>query len=491
MTAVSRRREFVPSADFIHLVATSLEKFWRGGHSRGAIIDESVLNGISRNQIGKFYKYFNSIIGKRDILNFILERVEFQSKSSILKGTVEYYVILTLIYHAFEGILDEWDFSRSIRRIPESEMGRLEHGSGNSTVGNGVQLSDIMDDFYDNIGGLELGAVLQNLDWITKTSLKFSHTRWFVEKMLQLVSRVRTTRILRSHVESKTFFIMARDRSSLQQLRDFLNAKSFTNVPDPGIQNFISVKNKPGWKRAVITSNLYRDGKIAFIDRGSIAVIQALNPGRDDVILDVCSAPFQKAMVLSWRLGNRGCIVANDLSTMRILTNKGRLGKGDKHRIGICNTDGTTFFDAMRLGGIRPTKILIDAPCTGSGSLMSSPELKWRQEQDFLDHHVGIQERLVHSAIRFCKEHHLRDTEIIYSTCSYFPEEGEGIIDRFLPGIELVNLHEGVGQALAGPDYSFGWKNHGCSKYVVRTFPDLQSSSKGFFIAKFRIKGGR
>jgi 16S rRNA (cytosine967-C5)-methyltransferase len=125
----------------------------------------------------------------------------------------------------------------------------------------------------------------------------------------------------------------------------------------------------------------------------------------------------------------------------------------------------TNFFD----------KVLIDAPCTGSGTFSTNPELKWRQNEGFLHQNIVLQEKLLKSALKLLKPSGI----LVYSTCSLYPEEGElqvlKILDNFEP-MELPNWFS--------PSYKI--KNQQISG-TGRLFPAIHQT-KGFFIGKFKKK---
>jgi 16S rRNA (cytosine967-C5)-methyltransferase len=96
---------------------------------------------------------------------------------------------------------------------------------------------------------------------------------------------------------------------------------------------------------------------------------------------------------------------------------------------------GINHIRIIQLDGLHPPlkdnsidKILLDAPCTGSGTFTSNPELKWRQNEKFLRRNVMLQKRLILSAIKALKV----GGTLVYSTCSLYPEEGEHQIQEII-----------------------------------------------------------
>ena len=124
---------------------------------------------------------------------------------------------------------------------------------------------------------------------------------------------------------------------------------------------------------------------------------------------------------------------------------------------------------------IKFDKILIDAPCTGSGTFLSHPELKWRQNNAFLNQNVVIQKKLIESGLNLLKKGGI----LVYSTCSLYPEEGEYQINEIYDQITPLDL----------PQYfSKSYKiNNTILKGTGRLFPSIHNT-QGFFVSRLKKK---
>ena len=145
-------------------------------------------------------------------------------------------------------------------------------------------------------------------------------------------------------------------------------------------------------------------------------------------------------------------------------------GEGHSRRQGrgLARQDSLPLSPRMCLGGL-------DAPCTGSGTFLTNPELKWRQNQKFLNQNIVLQRKLFETALKLLKYEGI----IVYSTCSLYPEEGEHIIMNFLKDLDPQMLPDWI-----SPSYSInGSKLPGTG----RLFPAIHHT-KGFFIGKFKKK---
>jgi 16S rRNA C967 or C1407 C5-methylase (RsmB/RsmF family) len=118
-------------------------------------------------------------------------------------------------------------------------------------------------------------------------------------------------------------------------------------------------------------------------------------------------------------------------------------------------------------------RVLLDAPCTGSGTFLTNPVLKWRQNKGFLEQNSILQSRLLEAALRALQ---ISGT-LVYSTCSLYAQEGELQIMKFLEYLAPLDLPEWL-----SPSYSI---DGAVLPGTGRLFPATHHT-QGFFIAKFK-----
>jgi 16S rRNA (cytosine967-C5)-methyltransferase len=183
-------------------------------------------------------------------------------------------------------------------------------------------------------------------------------------------------------------------------------------------------------------------------------------------VWDACAAPGGKAMILRGLVGAAGLVVASDASLRRARLMRERM-IDCRPEIPVCLADArktppfSRCFDA----------VLVDAPCSGTGTLRRNPEIKWRlSEHRLLEHH-----RTQLDILTAASQAVLPGGVLLYSTCSTEPEENESVIDRFLglfPGFRLA-------AAIAPAETGFRTDGRG----FLRTFP-AERSWDGFFAAR-------
>ncbi len=244
-----------------------------------------------------------------------------------------------------------------------------------------------------------------------------------------------------------------------------INAKQDTNFSEVF---YTELKNK----KKIILNRLYKEGKLVIQDKASFAVTHLLEPQANELICDLCAAPGIKTSIIAQLSQNRAKIIANDFSKQRLRGTRQLLKKLNVMNTNLMNSDGiklpvrfTNFFD----------KILLDAPCTGSGTFSTNPELKWRQNEGFLHQNLVLQEKLLKSAINLLKPSGI----LVYSTCSLYPEEGELQVLKVLNHFKPMELPKWF-----SPSYKI---DHQHIPGTGRLFPATHRT-KGFFIAKFKKK---
>ena len=150
-----------------------------------------------------------------------------------------------------------------------------------------------------------------------------------------------------------------------------------------------------------------------------------LNPNEDDIVLDLCAAPGGKSMQASLLMHNKGLIISNDIARNRasaIVENAERMGRGN---LLITNNDFSSIYQYF---SNTFDKIILDAPCSGSGMFRKQSEMKDDWSYAKVTKYAEIQKSLILMAYSMLKE----GGEMVYSTCSFSYEEDEEVIEYLL-----------------------------------------------------------
>ncbi len=172
----------------------------------------------------------------------------------------------------------------------------------------------------------------------------------------------------------------------------------------------------------------YEEGKWSVQDRSSQLIAPSLGPLPGEKILDACAAPGGKSTHIAELMNNEGKIWSVDRSSRRakkIFANSQRLGinclqilVADSNELLAKHPEWKSFFD----------RILIDAPCSGLGTLARHPDARWRMNQDNIQELVSVQSQLLNSLAPLLKS----GGTLVYSTCTIHPEENFNQIKNFL-----------------------------------------------------------
>jgi 16S rRNA (cytosine967-C5)-methyltransferase len=468
---------FLPSMDFFRIVADACKKILHDREPREKILSRYLKQGRTRKDRDKIFKYVHSIVKDRGILEFIVSRTINHSTQGEKEPIDKHFMQLCIAFHVFVHRISERKFLpftiEERTNIQESlEIIWKDADSGMKT-------------FVDALLQLDVQDAIARKSFIEYCSILYSHPSFFIKKLLEVLPETRIEALLRAHQANETFFIVARDDASGNRIKKYLIEKGFAFQADRVLQNVLHVPNVGGWKHNLLDRILNTEKNAMIQDLGSVMIVEALGIQPGDMIIDGCAAPFQKTITMSWHCGPSGRILAFDAHQGRTMENAERLDTAAREIIQVVNADASRI--NLMCGRCHPDKILLDVPCTGSGSLAAYPELKDRQTSKEIETFTRMQHNIVASVIEACEENKWMDTEIVYSTCSYFAEEGEEIIDSFWNAIIPRDLHDPNSHGVRTWQLSHGWKGHRCSRFVARTFPDLNDGSKGFFIAKFSI----
>ena len=160
----------------------------------------------------------------------------------------------------------------------------------------------------------------------------------------------------------------------------------------------------------------------------SMLPILALNPKPEEKILDLCASPGSKTTQIAAKMENAGVLIANEVSLGRIKILASNLERCGVTNVIITKKEGSALCRTFKRQEMLFDKILIDAPCSGEGTLRTSPKTFKMWNLNTVKKLSRIQKDLLASAFEILKV----GGEIIYSTCTHAPEENEEVIDSIM-----------------------------------------------------------
>lgn len=193
-------------------------------------------------------------------------------------------------------------------------------------------------------------------------------------------------------------------------------------------------------KPALQKHPLFLDGSIEVQDEGSQLLGLLVQPRRGELVVDFCAGAGGKTLQLGAMMRSTGRLYAFDVSEKRLAKLKpraARAGLSNVHPVLIAHERDAKV---KRLAG-KADRVLVDAPCSGLGTLRRNPDLKWRQSPESVAEMVVKQAAILDSAARLLRP----GGRLVYATCSPLREENDAIVDAFLeahPEFEQVSASE-------------------------------------------------
>ena len=216
----------------------------------------------------------------------------------------------------------------------------------------------------------------------------------------------------------------------------------------------------------------------------SMLPVIALQPKENEFVLDLCAAPGSKTTQIASEMNNTGTIIANDPNMGRIKILASNTERCGTSNVIITRKDGHRLCQRFKRQGIFFDKILVDAPCSGEGTLRSSPKTYKMWNIKSVKNLSNIQKSLIGSAIEILKP----GGEIVYSTCTHSPEENENVINFMLKIFKDKIKIEQISLPIKSRQGITRWGDEEYSKEIkhsCRIYPQ-DNNTEGFFLAKFK-----
>ena len=225
-------------------------------------------------------------------------------------------------------------------------------------------------------------------------------------------------------------------RANRDEVLARLAAEGIAAAPTPLSPIGIRLQGKPALGR----HPLFTSGMVEVQDEGSQLLGYLLAPRRTDLVVDFCAGAGGKTLMLGALMNSQGRLYAFDVSEKRLSKLKPRLkrsGLSNLHPLVIAHENDTKV---KRLAG-KIDRVLVDAPCSGMGTLRRNPDLKFRQSPEGVAELVAKQTAILNAAARLVKP----GGRLVYATCSLLTEENQQIVAAFVsahPQFTALNCGE-------------------------------------------------
>lgn len=296
-------------------------------------------------------------------------------------------------------------------------------------------------------------------------SVHSAHPQWMVRRYVQRFGAEEAERLLNANNVRPIITLRVNSfRSTVDDVSKALSDADIKFEISPVHPNSIQVTSL----RDVRLLPVFTEGKVTVQDASASLAVMLAEPQPGMTVYDLCSAPGGKAVHAGELMKNSGAIIAVEMYESKL-----KLIEENAHRSGITIIE-PTFGDAREFQPSALANIvMVDAPCTGLGTLSKKPDIKWRRTLDDVRKMSALQlEILNHAADLVMPGGH-----IVYSTCTVEPEENTGVVSKFLSSHSNFEL-EPADRFLS---------SEVCTDGYLQTFPHKHKSD-GAFAARMRRK---
>jgi 16S rRNA (cytosine967-C5)-methyltransferase len=303
-------------------------------------------------------------------------------------------------------------------------------------------------------------------------AVRHSYPTWMVRRWLGRWGPGATVRFLEAGNEAPRYALRCTaGAAGRPELVGRLDAVGAQPEPSRWLDDFVTV----GRLQPVLRGGLVEGGACAVQDEAAGLVVRALDPRPGEAVLDAAAAPGGKAVGAALRMAGQGEVLALDVSEA-----KARLVRQSAARQGAAIVRTAVADLTAWAPPRRYDRVLLDAPCSGTGVLAKRADLRWNRRPGDLAELAALQDRLLDAAAAAVRPGGL----LVYATCSVEPEENEGRVESFLARTPSFT-GEPVGEAVPGPFRDGD---------VYRALPHVHGTD-GAFAARLRrsegVRGGR
>lgn len=317
-------------------------------------------------------------------------------------------------------------------------------------------------------------------DRIERLAVETSHPQWLIARWVSQFGQAQAADMARANNQPAvpafrfTAKALHQEQKSLQIIADLRSggAQVFASDIAPGawrlgmaraVQGHLSVDDR---EPKAEVRRLHEMGLIYFQDESSQLVAHLLGVRDGERVLDVCAAPGSKATLIA-ALAPQAMIVGGDLYEHRVRTMKELAGLQGASNIHCLVHDASRN---VTLAEESFDRVMVDAPCSGTGTLRHNPEIRWRLRPSDVDQLAARQQMMLHEGARTVRI----GGALLYSTCSVEIDENEAVVGHFLSSHpQFVKASFDVSPGLV------------TESGTVRTWPHRHDVD-GFFAAIFR-----
>jgi 16S rRNA (cytosine967-C5)-methyltransferase len=312
---------------------------------------------------------------------------------------------------------------------------------------------------------VNLNEILKEKKEEERIALKTFHPKWLVKYCIKLMGKPQALKFFEANMKFKHVYLRLNTlKGDEEELKRKIESEGVELEELKGLTHVYLLRKTV---KPLVKLEAYSKGFFYIQDKSSCLAVLAANPKPRDIIIDACAAPGGKTSFLAQLMENKGKIYSLDYSKERV-----KVWLIEMNRMNVKNSE-VVLCDLTKPIPLKIEAdiVLLDPPCTGTGTLMKNPSMKWRINPYLIKKFQKLQFKLLENCSKLVKV----NGSLIYSTCSITLEENELLIEKFLklnPNFKLSLIKPFIGLP--------GFRSQNLCQ---RLYPHIHES-EGFFIAK-------
>ena len=297
----------------------------------------------------------------------------------------------------------------------------------------------------------------------TQLSVKYSIPEWMIKSWISLLGENETEALCQSFNMRPNFDLRINiTKIKVNEFKEILDNNQIKYENSEYFSSIVKISDV----QKIIQLNLFDKGYCSIQDESAFMITELLDLEDNDFILDACVAPGGKFTALLEKNIRNVTLVGSEINYERLKIVKKNCNRLDFNNYYLLQSDA--IYPALKK---KFDKIIIDAPCSGLGTIQKNPDIKWRRTQNEIEDFQKLQLQILDSSSKYVKQNGL----LVYSTCTINREENEDVVEKFL---------------LKNKDYSLIPPKNSLKKFIVnknflRTFPHMHQMD-GSFAAIFK-----
>ena len=297
-------------------------------------------------------------------------------------------------------------------------------------------------------------------DPLLQIAIETSHPLWLIQRWIDSFGRDEAEALAKANNETPPIaFRVVRNRTEPDAILKRLEAASITIEP--------SRIAKCAWRcstGAAVLRALAQDGQIYFQDEASQLVAELVKAQPGDLVLDMCAAPGGKTTLIADDAKD-SVVIACDISVKRLATVALSVARQRLTNVSLLLLDAAVPLP-FKAGSFD--HVLLDAPCSGTGTLRHNPEIRWLVTPEEIPRFAERQLLFLHNAAQILRS----GGQLIYSTCSLEPEENEAVVAKFLDVNKTISaIPLKIGAITSPSGHARTWPHrHGVDGFFVAAF---------------------